>query len=695
MIPVTQRPSRSLATETSTDGFEPEALLAQLRTESQLTREAFVSVIDTAEQLYQRMKERTADRPVPRPIRRGEWWYLTTRDSSRGRISYLRAPVQDPDDWTPPARDDRADDLSLYLPIAVPNVPIAHLEPTSDGRFLLIVSPRRVGHAVLLVEIITGIVRTIVEEGVISVTIAASAAKLYYTTASPGGRSSAQVWEHDLNANLADRLIYEEPDSDFWVTVRASRNERHLIVTSAARNSSEVWHGSLQGDSPVSLQLLSSRHPGRRCSAEHLLLSGEDAFLILLEDERSGRREVRITTDVDDPSGSLFLEDSAVSIQSIHAFERGVLISYRRDGLPRTSLISLEQVESMIRCLSLSDRIASLVEAEVQTRGELTIARPGSNPDWSQPFALVVFESFCGAPETWAVPFDSSAEAHRLDGGATTAENGYREERTTALADDGTSIPISLMWSETSGRSGSARPTVLFVYGAYGVPLDPEYSIPRLSLLDAGFLVAIAHIRGGGELGPAWHRAGSGTNKHVGISDFRDCARHLVASGRTLPGSLVIHGRSAGGTIVASAVNEWPELFTAVIAQDPFVDPLTTLRNTNDSLSRAEWREWGNPTIDSDALSAIAAYSPVQNVRPQIYPPVLAHVAETDSVVSPLESLSWITALRESGAEAWLLADEGRAHAQAGSMESALEHAAFDYAWACSAVGLNGNPDGS
>jgi oligopeptidase B len=229
---------------------------------------------------------------------------------------------------------------------------------------------------------------------------------------------------------------------------------------------------------------------------------------------------------------------------------------------------------------------------------------------------------------------------------------------------------------------------ILFVYGAYGVSLDPEYSVPRLSLLNAGFTVAIAHVRGGGEQGERWHRDGSGPHKWQGITDYRDCALHLIESGKAARGGIVAHGRSAGGTIVGAAANEWPDLFAAVIGQDPFVDPLGALTDTLNPLSRAEWREWGSPITDPLAREAIARFSPVQNIRVQSYPRILAHVATDDAVVSPRESLMWIRGLRHAGADAQLLSNTGRGHSTARSSQEALREVALDYAWACASVGL-------
>jgi oligopeptidase B len=220
----------------------------------------------------------------------------------------------------------------------------------------------------------------------------------------------------------------------------------------------------------------------------------------------------------------------------------------------------------------------------------------------------------------------------------------YVTARLWATAPDGAQVPISLVHRRDVALDGSA-PAVLYGYGAYETSVDPVFRIARLPLLERGFVYAIAHVRGGGELGREWYEGGRLANKQSTFTDFIACAEHLVAQRYTAPDRLVARGASAGGLLVGAAVNQRPDLFAAVVAQVPFVDVLTTMQDESLPLTVTEWEEWGNPA-DPDTYARMRDYSPYDNVTAQPYPRMLVTTGLHDSSVQFWEPVKWVARLR-------------------------------------------------
>lgn len=241
-------------------------------------------------------------------------------------------------------------------------------------------------------------------------------------------------------------------------------------------------------------------------------------------------------------------------------------------------------------------------------------------------------------------------------------------------------------------RSALGQPTPLYMYGygAYGESLDPWFSHARLSLLDRGVAFAIAHVRGGGELGEAWYRAGKQEHKHNTFSDFIACAEHVIAQGLTTAGQLVISGGSAGGLLIGAVLNQRPELFKAAIAEVPFVDVLNTMLDPDLPLTVTEYDEWGNPQ-EPDVYERIKAYAPYENVRAQAYPAMLVIAGYNDSRVQYWEAAKWVAKLRASKTDDNLLLLKTELDAGHGGMSGryqALRDVALEYAFVFKVLGL-------
>jgi oligopeptidase B len=280
----------------------------------------------------------------------------------------------------------------------------------------------------------------------------------------------------------------------------------------------------------------------------------------------------------------------------------------------------------------------------------------------------------------------------------------YEEHRLWAPADDGVLVPISIVArrgsrdnSRGSGEAGGTRPVplLLYGYGAYEASMDPYFSIARLSLLDRGAAFAIAHVRGGGEMGRRWYDDGKLFRKQNTFSDFIACARHLVDTGWASPETLLAEGGSAGGLLMGAVVNQAPELFGGVVAAVPFVDALTTMLDATLPLTVTEYDEWGNPEADPAVYDYMATYAPYDNVAKVDYPPILAETSLNDTRVLYVEPAKWVARLRatapadDPGRPDVLLRTEMSAgHGGVSGRYKAWHDRAFSLAWMLDRMGL-------
>jgi oligopeptidase B len=265
----------------------------------------------------------------------------------------------------------------------------------------------------------------------------------------------------------------------------------------------------------------------------------------------------------------------------------------------------------------------------------------------------------------------------------------YQTERVHAKAPDGAEVPISLVYRKGTRRDGQA-PLLLYGYGAYGISTDPSFSSDRLSLLERGVIYAIAHIRGGGDLGKPWHEDGRMLRKKNSFTDFIACAEHLIAQRYTSPDRLAIMGGSAGGLLMGAVTNMRPDLFAAVVAMVPFVDALTTELDPTLPLTIGEWEEWGNPA-EKPYYDYIKSYSPYDNVGTRSYPAILVTAGLNDPRVSYWEPAKWVAKLRALKTDQrplLLKTNMGAGHFGASGRYDYLKETAFHYAFLFDVLGI-------
>ena len=436
-----------------------------------------------------------------------------------------------------------------------------------------------------------------------------------------------QIWRHRLGtAPEQDVLVLQEDDERFELSVEPSKSERFILITSASQVTSECRF--LSSDAPEGELVMVEP---RRADIEYSVDHQEDRFLILTNDGASNFR--LMAAPVSSPGRSSWTEvvpeRPGVRLNLVDVHRAHVVLGQRSDGLQR-----LEVLDSSTGDLHVLEQPDAAYTAF-----------PGSSPDYESRVMRFFYTSL-NAPWS-AVDYDMDTRERTIvkeqpvRGGYDRKD--YDTERVWAKSQDGVEVPISLVYRRDLHRKDS--PLLLYGYGAYEQSSDPMFDSNRLSLLDRGFIFAIAHVRGGGEMGREWYENGRLLHKRNTFDDFIACAQHLVAQGYTVPDRLAIRGRSAGGLLIGAVLNQRPDLFGCAVAQVPFVDALTTMLDDKLPLTVNEYDEWGDPR-QPDYYHYIKSYSPYDNVRNVEYPALLVMAGLNDPRVSYWEPAKWVAKLR-------------------------------------------------
>ena len=484
-----------------------------------------------------------------------------------------------------------------------------------------------------------------------------------------------QVWRHAVGAD-DDELVYEEPDERFYVTVRRARSGRALVIESESKTTSEAWLvDPARPDAPPSL--VAAREPGVEYHVEHHHAPDGDRLFIVTNVAGARNFQVMVTptaTPGRDRWRPLVAPRDDVRVERVDAFAGHLVVSERAGGAPR------------LRALD----VASHADQVVDTGDAVATTWLGPTPEFDTTVLRVVATSLL-LPMT---DYDYDLATGRATMVKRQRVSGYDRDRFEtsrlwARAADGQEVPISLVRRRDAPVDGSGA-LVLYGYGAYEISIDPTFSISRLSLLERGVAYAIAHVRGGGELGRRWYEDGKLDRKCNTFTDFLACARQLVAAGYTSPARLVARGGSAGGLLMGAALNLAPEQWRAVVAEVPFVDCLTTMLDPSLPLTITEWDEWGNPVADPHIYSYIRGYSPYDNVHAAPYPAILATAGVQDPRVQYWEPAKWVQRVRATttGAAPTLLKTELEAghHGRSGRYDAWREEA-FVLAFVLDALG--------
>jgi oligopeptidase B len=446
------------------------------------------------------------------------------------------------------------------------------------------------------------------------------------------------VLRHRLDSPAADDVeVLTEPDERFWLGVDSSRDDRWLVFGSESKLTSE--YRLLATDDPEGTPRVVAP---RRQGVEYSVEPAGDRLLVVHNDQAEDFALAEAPLDASSHTQwvPVMAPQPGVRLLGVDAYASHVVVTLRRDGLSGLHVLPRDADGDL------------LPGGDVAFDEPLFTVGSPSAPEYDTPSIRIDYTSMITPASVYDYDLASGRRTLlKRTAVLPSATQGpydparYVQERTWATAPDGARIPISVVRRADVPLDGSA-PALLYGYGSYEISIDPTFSVSRLSLLDRGVVFAIAHVRGGGELGRAWYDHGKVLTKWNTFSDFAACADHLVQEGYTSPERLAARGGSAGGLLMGVVANAWPEKFAAIHAQVPFVDALTTILDPDLPLTVTEWEEWGDPLHDADVYAYMKSYTPYENVAAQEYPAILATTSLNDTRVYYVEPAKWVAALR-------------------------------------------------
>ncbi len=458
---------------------------------------------------------------------------------------------------------------------------------------------------------------------------AAGSRTVFYTTQNEVTLRSENVFRHVLGNNPDDRdLVYFEEDETYRVGVFTTKSKEYIMIVSSSTLSTEFRY--IKAGSPSdSFRIFHPREKDMRYSVDH---HGNKFYILTNWDATNFRlMETPVNSTGKDNWKEVIAHRNDVLLSRIEIFDDHLVLSERKNGLTQLYIYDWQD---------MSGHYLEFPE-EVYTAG-ISV-----NPDFESDLLRFSYSSLTTPNSV----FDYNMKTQDMillkqDEviGDFNPEN-YQARRLYATAGDGTKIPVSIVYRKGIDPDGS-NPTLLYGYGSYGASMDPRFSSVRLSLLDRGFIYAIAHIRGGQEMGRYWYEEGKLLNKMNTFTDFNDCARYLIDQNYTSPQNLFAQGGSAGGLLIGAVINMRPELYRGVIAAVPFVDVVTTMLDDSIPLTTGEYDEWGNPN-DEDYFHYMLSYSPYDQVSRQDYPAMLVTTGLHDSQVQYWEPAKWVAKLRD------------------------------------------------
>jgi oligopeptidase B len=650
--------------------------VAYLPAENRYTEARTADQAELREALYREIKRRTQETDLSLPARKGGYWYYTRTEEGKQYGIYCRRAVAE-GETAPPSTDD-----GTPLPgeeiLLDANLEAGDSEFFALGTFDVSPDARLLAYSVDLAgdERFTMRFRDLttgenlpheVPDVHYGSAWATDNATLFYLTVDEAWRPN-KVWRYPLGGPAT--LVVEEPDERFFVGVDLTRSEQFVLIDMHSKVTSEV-HVIPAGEPTAAPRVIAPRRQGVEYGVEHDP-SGDGRFLVLHNLEAEDFALAWTPAADPGPWHELIPHVPGTRLLDVDAFAGHLVVSLRRDGL--TGLRVLPEGGTPY---------------DIELPEPLYSVGLSANPEYETGSIRLHYTSLVTPDSVYDYDLTTREMVLRkrkpVLGGYDPAD--YEQFREWAQAPDGTLVPVSLVARAGTPRDGSA-PTVLYGYGSYEASMDPWFSVARLSLLDRGFVFAVAHVRGGGELGRHWYEDGKLMAKEHTFTDFVACAEHLVKVGWTSADRLVARGGSAGGLLMGVIANEAPAAFAGIVAQVPFVDNLNTILDPSLPLTVTEWEEWGNPLESAEAYRYIKGYAPYENVAPQPYPAILAMGSLNDTRVLYHEPAKWVARLRAVAptADVLLKTEMGAGHGGPSGRYDAWREEAFINAWVITLV---------
>ncbi|MDO4929291.1 MAG: S9 family peptidase [Corynebacterium sp.] len=654
------------------------ATLAYLEAENAYTEQETAHLLPMKEAIYGEIKSRVKETDLSIPQRAGQYWYYGRTEEGKDYGYSCRIPVvEGADAWEPP-RDLEGEQVILdlnelaagheFFSLGASSVTTSgrylaySVDTAGDERFELRVKDLETGEH--LPDVISDVFYGASWVG---------EDYLFYQRVDDAWRPDS-VWRHKIGTDVAeDVCVFREDDQSFGVGVGGTRSEKYLIIEVASKVTTEVW--VLEQDNPEGdFECVRARETGIEYELDHAVIAGQDTWIVTHNAHGPNHEVGALPVGQALDFGALHVlvpHCAEVRIEGVDCYEHQIVLGYRESAIGRVAVMQLDDA-------GFTDF------QEVAGDEELYSLSALGHPEWDAPVLRMAYESFT-QPTTifdYVVATGERIVRKRQEvlGGYDPAD--YVARRMWVTAADGVQIPVSLVHRADLDIS-QPQPTLLYGYGAYESSTDPGFSVARLSLLDRGIIFAIAHIRGGGEMGRAWYDNGKGLKKKNTFTDFIAVADALLDQGITRREQLAGLGGSAGGLLIGAVANMAGDRFKALEAVVPFVDPLTSILMPELPLTVAEWDEWGDPYHEPEVYDYMATYAPYENVEAKAYPNILAVTSLNDTRVLYVEPAKWIAKLRATATEgAFLLKTEMAAgHGGVSGRYARWEQTAFEYAW--------------
>ncbi len=653
--------------------LQPE-IRAYLEQENAYTDSVMKPLQGFRDTLFQELKGRIREDDSSVPLPDGPYAYFVRYREGGQQPLFCRRPVAGGDEQLLLDGDRLAEGRAYYR--------IGDAEHSPDHRYLAYSEDASGAeiYTIRLVDLETGRhLPDVIEQARGDFEWAGDSRTLFYTVQDDDHRPR-WVRRHRLGTSVEqDALVYDEADPGFFVGVGRTESGRYLLIDSHDHTTSEVR--VIPADQPeAEPRLFMPRETG----VEYDLSDHGDDWLLLTN--AGGAEDFRIVRTPIDAPGPQHWEDlvphtPGLLIRTMIVYRDWLVRLELRDGLPRI----------VVRDWRSGEEHAIAMDEECYELGVV----PGY--EYATNTLRYTYSSFTTPAQVYDYRMDSRQRELRKQQEIPSGHDpdAYVAHRVLATAPDGEQVPVSL-FHRRDLQPGPQTPLLLYGYGAYGLIDLPGFSPSRLSLVDRGFVYAVAHVRGGKERGYRWYREGKLAHKQNTFSDFVAAAEALIAQGYTGRGRIAAHGGSAGGMLVGAVLNQRPELFHAAVADVPFVDVLNTMLDPSLPLTPPEWPEWGNPLEDAEAYGHILAYSPYDNVRGQDYPHLLVTAGVSDPRVTYWEPAKWVARLRELKTDRNLLllrTNMSAGHGGASGRFDYLEEVAFRYAFLLHVYGMADQTD--
>ena len=603
------------------DARKDKQVIDYLNAENAYTESVMAAGKTLENTLYNEMVERMAQNDASVPYDYNGYTYQTIYQEGKDFPIYQRKPIGSDGEWEILVDgNERAKGHEFYqlgdLAISPDNKRIAIAED-KEGRRNYTVAYKDLTDKTWQENVLTNISANLVW--------ANDSQTLFYVDKDPQTLLPYQIYRHQYGSDRKqDVKIFEENDDRFYTWMEKSKSEDYILVTIASSTTSE--YRLIDANAPEKpMVVFSPRQEGREYYIDHF--KGEFYIRSNHESELYGLYK---TASIDAPWQTIIAPQPEVDLESFELFNRWLVLEERKQGLVSLRQIDWKTGQSTniifddpvyMAWLSVNPQ----ADSEELRFGYTSMTTPSSTYQWNM--------------QTKEKQLLKQQEVKGFK------HDLYESERIWVKAQDGVEVPVSLVYRKDLFKKGE-NPILIYGYGSYGSSIDPSFSSARLSLLDRGFVYAIVHVRGGGELGKRWYNQGKMEHKVNSFTDFIDATKYLINQGYGAPKHVYAMGGSAGGLLMGAVINMAPELYRGVVAQVPFVDVLTTMLDASIPLTTGEYEEWGDPA-DKDVYFRLKSYSPYDNVEAKAYPHLLVTTGLHDSQVQYWEPAKWVAKLRE------------------------------------------------